>query len=59
MPALYAHPKTIDELIDQSVGRIFDLLGLDAATTKRWGEDLTQGRRRPQPPATAPKTPKR
>src|ERR1700704_4847425 len=55
VPALYARPKTVDELVDQSVGRIFDLIGLDAVTTKRWGEDLADGRRRPQ----NPKTPKR
>jgi len=59
VPAHYARPKSVDELIDQTVGRIFDLLGLDADTTRRWGEDLAQGRRRPQPPATNPKTPKR
>ena len=57
MPALYAKPKSVEELIDQSVGRVFDLLGLNAALTKRWGEDLTQGRRRPQ--STPPKTPRR
>ena len=62
MPALYANPKTVEELIDQSVGRVFDLLGLDAAPTRRWGEDLTQGRRRPQAgpgKSMSPKTPKR
>jgi 4-hydroxy-3-polyprenylbenzoate decarboxylase len=57
MPALYAKPKSVEELIDQSVGRVFDLLGLSASLTKRWGEDLTQGKRRPQ--ATPPKTPRR
>ena len=59
VPALYASPKSVEELIDQSVGRVLDLLGLDAAATKRWGEDLAQGRRRPQSTPTNPKTPKR
>ena len=59
VPAFYARPKAVGELIDQSVGRIFDLLGLNAETTKRWGEDLAQGRRRPQSSATSPKTPTR
>ncbi len=59
LPALYAKPKSVEELIDQSVGRVFDLLGFDASLTKRWGEDLAQGRRRPQGSGTSPKTPKR
>jgi 4-hydroxy-3-polyprenylbenzoate decarboxylase len=62
VPALYANPKSVEELIEQSVGRVLDLLGLDAVQTKRWGEDLAQGRRRPQSPAaksTPPKTPRR
>ena len=59
VPALYAKPESVAELIDQSVARAFDLLGFDAPSTKRWGEDLTQGRRRPQGPSTTPKTPRR
>ena len=47
LPAFYAEPQTVDELVDQSVGRALDLLGLDAPGTKRWGEDLEGGRRRP------------
>jgi 4-hydroxy-3-polyprenylbenzoate decarboxylase len=40
LPALYARPKTIAELIDQSVGRALDLFGLSWAPVKRWGEDV-------------------
>ena len=36
LPALYAGPQTIDEMIDQSVGRVLDLFGLDWAPTRRW-----------------------
>jgi len=54
LPAFYAHPKSLDEMVDQSVGRALDLFGLDWDTTRRWGEDLEQGRR----PA-AEKTPPR
>jgi 4-hydroxy-3-polyprenylbenzoate decarboxylase len=45
VPAFYAAPRSIEELIDQSVGRVLDLFGLDAPATKRWGEDLSGGRR--------------
>ncbi|HEY2071281.1 MAG TPA: UbiX family flavin prenyltransferase [Rhizomicrobium sp.] len=46
MPAFYAEPKTISDLIDQMVGRMLDLLGHDWPDMKRWGEDLTKGRRK-------------
>ena len=36
MPAMYARPETVDDIIDHSVGRIFDLLGLEADFIKRW-----------------------
>jgi flavin prenyltransferase len=40
LPAFYARPKSIAEMIDQSVGRCLDAFGLDWAPVKRWGEDL-------------------
>ena len=45
VPAFYAEPKTIEELVDQTVARALDLFDLDAPTAKRWGEDLEKGRR--------------
>ena len=36
LPALYAQPQTIDQMIDQSVGRVLDLFGLDWDRTQRW-----------------------
>ena len=40
LPALYANPASIEEMIDQSVGRSLDLFGLSWGPVKRWGEDL-------------------
>lgn len=41
MPAFYSHPKTIDDIVDQSVGRILDLFDLDVGILKRWqGPDV-------------------
>ena len=40
LPAFYAKPQSIAEMIDQSVGRALDLFGLDWKAVKRWGEDL-------------------
>lgn len=46
MPALYAGPQTLDDVIDQSVGRVLDLFGLAAPGTHRWGEDVGRGQGR-------------
>lgn len=40
LPAFYARPNTLDDLINQSVGRTLDLFGLSWAGVKRWGEDI-------------------
>lgn len=45
LPAFYTEPKTILDLVDQSVARTLDYLGVDCGLTKRWGEDLTKGSR--------------
>lgn len=36
LPAFYARPKSIEEMVDQSVGRALDLFGLDWSPVKRW-----------------------
>jgi 4-hydroxy-3-polyprenylbenzoate decarboxylase len=36
MPAFYNHPKTIDDLVNHSIGRVLDLFDLDAGILKRW-----------------------
>jgi 4-hydroxy-3-polyprenylbenzoate decarboxylase len=50
LPAFYAKPATIAELVDQSVGRALDQLGVHLDGVKRWGEDLEDGRRGPGQP---------
>jgi len=40
MPAFYARPASLEEMIDQSVGRALDLFGLSWKPVKRWGEDV-------------------
>jgi 4-hydroxy-3-polyprenylbenzoate decarboxylase len=36
MPALYIKPRSVDELINHSVGRVLDLFDIDTALVKRW-----------------------
>jgi len=40
VPAFYARPKSIEEMIDQTIGRTLDLFDIDTGFTKRWGEDI-------------------
>ena len=45
VPAFYAEPATVADIVDQSVGRALDLFDLDTPLARRWGEDLEKGRR--------------
>lgn len=36
VPAFYGRPKTIDDLLDTTVGRVLDLFGIDSGLVKRW-----------------------
>ena len=40
LPAFYAKPSTLEDMVDQSVGRALDLFGLSWRPVKRWGEDV-------------------
>src|SRR5215210_8746655 len=46
VPAFYAKPQSLEEMIDHTLGRVLDLFGLDTGTVRRWGEpaeDAPQG----------------
>jgi 4-hydroxy-3-polyprenylbenzoate decarboxylase len=45
VPAFYAEPRTLSDLVDQMVARALDFLGYDWPIARRWGEDLTRGKR--------------
>jgi 4-hydroxy-3-polyprenylbenzoate decarboxylase len=36
VPALYNKPKTVDDIINHTVGRLLDLFGIDTKLVKRW-----------------------
>ena len=47
VPAFYAKPASVADIVDHSVGRILDLLGIETDLVRRWGEspDAPGGRK--------------
>ena len=43
VPAFYQRPETVDDIVDQTVGRALDLFGFDLGMVKRWGEPTADG----------------
>ena len=37
-PSFYHQPKTIDDIIDQTIGKVFDYIGIEHKLFNRWGE---------------------
>jgi 4-hydroxy-3-polyprenylbenzoate decarboxylase len=40
VPAFYARPASIEEMVDHTVGRVLDLFDLNTNTVRRWGGDV-------------------
>jgi flavin prenyltransferase len=38
VPAFYTRPRTIDDIVDHSIGRLLDLFDIDLGTVHRWKE---------------------
>jgi 4-hydroxy-3-polyprenylbenzoate decarboxylase len=37
VPSFYQHPASVDELVNQTVNRVLDVLGLPQSDVQRWG----------------------
>jgi 4-hydroxy-3-polyprenylbenzoate decarboxylase len=53
VPAFYAEPQSLGDMIDHTLGRMLDLFGIDLGTVRRWGEASSR------PAAEAPESPPR
>jgi 4-hydroxy-3-polyprenylbenzoate decarboxylase len=40
VPAFYARPKNLNEMIDHTVGRVLDLFNIESGKVVRWGENI-------------------
>ncbi len=49
VPAFYARPRSLEEMVDHTVGRVLDHFGIEVDLVRRWGE---QPARAPGPHAT-------
>jgi 4-hydroxy-3-polyprenylbenzoate decarboxylase len=45
VPSFYHRPKTIQDIIDQTLGKVFDYMGIRHDLFRRWGEDPDAERR--------------
>ncbi|HVT52155.1 MAG TPA: UbiX family flavin prenyltransferase [Dongiaceae bacterium] len=45
VPAMYARPQSLEEMVDHSLGRVLDLFGIDTGRILRWGSDARRSGR--------------
>ncbi|MGY3036635.1 4-hydroxy-3-polyprenylbenzoate decarboxylase [Bradyrhizobium sp. USDA 4354] len=54
VPAFYAKPENLEDMVEHTVGRVLDLFDIDIGVVRRWGEDEALKRRPPQLRKIAP-----
>jgi 4-hydroxy-3-polyprenylbenzoate decarboxylase len=54
VPAFYAKPENLDDMVEHTVGRVLDLFDIDIGVVRRWGEDEALKRRSPSLRKIAP-----
>ena len=45
VPSFYHRPKSIQDIVDQTIGKIFDYMGIGHDLFQRWGEGADKGQR--------------
>lgn len=54
VPAFYAKPENLEDMVEHTVGRVLDLFDIDIGVVRRWGEDEALKRRPPTLRKVAP-----
>jgi len=54
VPAFYAKPDNLEDMVEHTVGRVLDLFDIDIGVVRRWGEDEALKRRSPTLRKVAP-----
>ena len=54
VPAFYAKPENLDDMVEHTAGRVLDLFDIDIGVVRRWGEDEALKRRSPSLRKIAP-----
>jgi flavin prenyltransferase len=49
VPSFYHMPKTIDDIIDQTIGKIFDFMGIEHDLFRRWGDESNNSEKNDSP----------
>jgi 4-hydroxy-3-polyprenylbenzoate decarboxylase len=49
VPSFYHRPKTIEDIIDQTIGKVFDFLGIQHDLFQRWGGNPGQAEKQGSP----------
>jgi 4-hydroxy-3-polyprenylbenzoate decarboxylase len=49
VPSFYHRPKTLEDIIDQTIGKVFDFLGIQHDLFQRWGENPGQAEKQDSP----------
>ena len=49
VPSFYHRPKTIQDIVDQTIGKIFDFMGIAHNLFQRWDNDSALTEQRIQP----------
>jgi 4-hydroxy-3-polyprenylbenzoate decarboxylase len=47
VPAFYAKPKSLEEMVDHTLGRVLDLFDIDLGTVRRWSGEKTRPKKDP------------